>query len=824
MILNGTNDEDLEDGEIFDDDDDQTVPLPQPPTQQSQIRPLLKDEPLLQVVSPHPKRRISSPNMMDRKRQQQKNRRGKRNRDDDRLFQQRKKRRNNDEKLVQRDKDVLLEDEDSLLRSGNSPNWENRYEKSDGYILDEEDEEMCGPTRRGGRGIRDFSGRQRRMRNNRGGRRGCGGGGPGNAGGPHRRGGGVGGSGGGDNMCKFFLQGKCHRGTDCTFSHQTHSNRKFELCKFYMNDCCTKKDKCMYMHGDFPCKFHHLGLKCYAGKRCKFSHYPVSNFVKQMLVKHNQTESDKHFLLQLETRSPGRGSPDFLDFHNQEDQEEDYGMDGPNGGPFDQLGGNFFEPQAGRNNRNQNNMNHGQHNRLDDRERKRDRSQAPHNYPKQNRQDEQSGEDDANTTPMPSPSDNANDRDHFSTEKDESTTPAKPSSPLSENKTEDQLSNQPSVEDVPSSLPQKQRELFMRIQQQQHRQNSSMKGGEEQPTNKDDEYKEEDWYSSDDEGNPLSTILKTIKPKSYATEHNNELKGNLPAMPKSLPDIDINEVSKLLETIKQKGAQQEEMNQNKENKMKSNEKPEEKRRVRDPRLQKANHAAATVSEDKASQPVAPGNSTLHPGDVDLRVGIPMTDLAPPSNLDIDLRQLPFKPAPVHQAANEIDASIKSHMIINYVLKPFPQQPKPDYNGVQAKCAGDPRLKMTGVQPQPLKPVSSAPSGIVNPFMMVGQPMYNVDTSHAPPQPAHPPVQSRDPRQRALANDPRRKNLQPQPPPSVIPQHHPPPALRFGQELPIQPQFFHQQRGDSDLRNPSMFNVGDVDLRFQQPPTPRFVFK
>ncbi len=46
--------------------------------------------------------------------------------------------------------------------------------------------------------------------------------------------------------------------------------------------------------------------------------------------------------------------------------------------------------------------------------------------------------------------------------------------------------------------------------------------------------------------------------------------------------------------------------------------------------------------------------------------------------DIDLRRLPFKPVPVHDAANEIDASITSHPPIEYKLMPLPFIPKVNY--------------------------------------------------------------------------------------------------------------------------------------------------
>lgn len=62
-----------------------------------------------------------------------------------------------------------------------------------------------------------------------------------------------------------------------------------ELCKFWLMECCAKKDKCSYMHGDFPCKYYYLGLKC-INKDCKFMHgKPLSDNIKAILLKHLDT-------------------------------------------------------------------------------------------------------------------------------------------------------------------------------------------------------------------------------------------------------------------------------------------------------------------------------------------------------------------------------------------------------------------------------------------------------------------------------------------------------------------------------------------------------
>ncbi|XP_070519803.1 protein suppressor of sable-like isoform X3 [Cardiocondyla obscurior] len=92
-----------------------------------------------------------------------------------------------------------------------------------------------------------------------------------------------------DTICVYYMQGKCHRGDDCPFSHNALPPRKMELCKFYLMDCCAKRDKCLYMHHDFPCKFFHTGLKCNQGDNCKFSHQPLNEQIKGILLKHLET-------------------------------------------------------------------------------------------------------------------------------------------------------------------------------------------------------------------------------------------------------------------------------------------------------------------------------------------------------------------------------------------------------------------------------------------------------------------------------------------------------------------------------------------------------
>ncbi|XP_047029848.1 protein suppressor of sable isoform X2 [Helicoverpa zea] len=90
-----------------------------------------------------------------------------------------------------------------------------------------------------------------------------------------------------DGVCLYYMQGKCHKGDDCIYSHDAQPPRKMELCKFYLMDCCAKRDKCLYMHADFPCKYYHTGLQCIYKDECKFAHgKPLSDGLKNILLKH----------------------------------------------------------------------------------------------------------------------------------------------------------------------------------------------------------------------------------------------------------------------------------------------------------------------------------------------------------------------------------------------------------------------------------------------------------------------------------------------------------------------------------------------------------
>jgi hypothetical protein len=101
-------------------------------------------------------------------------------------------------------------------------------------------------------------------------------------------------------ICKFFIEGRCQKGNECPFSHNTPMNKKLEPCKYYLNGFCAKNEKCLFMHADFPCKFFHRKnnnnnnkSSCLHGDQCRFSHEPISNpLLLEALNKHIESTSN----------------------------------------------------------------------------------------------------------------------------------------------------------------------------------------------------------------------------------------------------------------------------------------------------------------------------------------------------------------------------------------------------------------------------------------------------------------------------------------------------------------------------------------------------
>lgn len=92
-------------------------------------------------------------------------------------------------------------------------------------------------------------------------------------------------------LCRYWMEGKCTKGEECTFSHaqkplKTPEEAKSEqVCKFFMAGNCLKGDTCLYSHdlSRVPCKFFHVKNECSAGDSCRFSHDPINEEMRHQL-------------------------------------------------------------------------------------------------------------------------------------------------------------------------------------------------------------------------------------------------------------------------------------------------------------------------------------------------------------------------------------------------------------------------------------------------------------------------------------------------------------------------------------------------------------
>ncbi|CAH8500500.1 unnamed protein product [Schistosoma turkestanicum] len=87
------------------------------------------------------------------------------------------------------------------------------------------------------------------------------------------------------SRCRYYMDGRCSKGSSCPFLHDFTPAKKNELCKFYAVGVCSKEFACSYLHGEFPCKFFHLTNDCHHGDDCKFSHAPLTDFTRSLLEK-----------------------------------------------------------------------------------------------------------------------------------------------------------------------------------------------------------------------------------------------------------------------------------------------------------------------------------------------------------------------------------------------------------------------------------------------------------------------------------------------------------------------------------------------------------
>ncbi|KAL8486529.1 hypothetical protein ACS0TY_023283 [Phlomoides rotata] len=74
--------------------------------------------------------------------------------------------------------------------------------------------------------------------------------------------------------CRHYLQGRCHEGDKCNFSHDTVPLTKSKPCSHFARHSCMKGDDCPYDHqlSNYPCTNYASNGFCNRGTDCLFSH------------------------------------------------------------------------------------------------------------------------------------------------------------------------------------------------------------------------------------------------------------------------------------------------------------------------------------------------------------------------------------------------------------------------------------------------------------------------------------------------------------------------------------------------------------------------
>ncbi|KAK1418615.1 hypothetical protein QVD17_27760 [Tagetes erecta] len=76
------------------------------------------------------------------------------------------------------------------------------------------------------------------------------------------------------SYCRHYMNGRCHEGEKCKFSHDTIPLTKSKPCCHFARHACMKGDHCPYDHdlSKYPCSNYQTKGSCNRGSDCMFSH------------------------------------------------------------------------------------------------------------------------------------------------------------------------------------------------------------------------------------------------------------------------------------------------------------------------------------------------------------------------------------------------------------------------------------------------------------------------------------------------------------------------------------------------------------------------
>ncbi|KAL0346706.1 UNVERIFIED_CONTAM: Zinc finger CCCH domain-containing protein 65 [Sesamum calycinum] len=100
--------------------------------------------------------------------------------------------------------------------------------------------------------------------------------------------------------CRHYLQGRCHEGEKCKFSHDTVPLTKSKPCGHFARHSCMKGDDCPFDHqlSKYPCNNYASNGFCSRGSDCLFSHEILAkqSLSKEPNVSKSELTSAQHIM------------------------------------------------------------------------------------------------------------------------------------------------------------------------------------------------------------------------------------------------------------------------------------------------------------------------------------------------------------------------------------------------------------------------------------------------------------------------------------------------------------------------------------------------